>query len=198
MIRIVLLDFGGVIAEEGFYKGLLAVAEESGLEPDAFFRTAEDLIHRTGYVTGRATEAEYWDAVREKTGIGKEDQYMREQILSRFVVRPDMLALADRVRAAGKMVCILSDQTDWLDMLERENPFYSRFDRVYNSYFLHKSKRDATIFKDVCRDLGVQPEEVIFVDDNIHNIARAAETGLHTIHFVDTARFAAAIAAFGI
>jgi len=56
MIRVVLFDFGGVIADEGFYQGLRAIAEESGLEPEQFLRTAEELIHRTGYVTGRATE----------------------------------------------------------------------------------------------------------------------------------------------
>jgi FMN phosphatase YigB (HAD superfamily) len=38
--------------------------------------------------------------------------------------------------------------------------------------------------------LDVQPEEVIFVDDNLENIERAASQGLKTIHFKDARMFA--------
>ena len=198
MIRVVLFDFGGVIAEEGFYQGLRVIAEKSGLEADTFIRTAEDLIHRMGYVTGRATEKEYWATVREKTGITQADVYLREQIFARFVVRPGMLAHADKLRASGRKVGILSDQTDWLDELNRRSPFYGHFDRVYNSYTLRKSKRDATVFADICRDLAVAADEVLFVDDNIHNVTRAASVGLLTIHFVDAEQFARALEGFGL
>jgi putative hydrolase of the HAD superfamily len=198
VIKAVLFDFGGVIAEEGFYLGLRAVAEENNLDPDAFFKTAEDIIHETGYVTGKADEEEYWDAVRFKTGLKVGNGRLREQVLSRFTVRPEMLAHADRLRASGRTVCILSDQTDWLDELNGKTPFYGHFDRVFNSYFLHKSKRDATVFRDVCSELDMRPEEALFVDDNINNIKRAAEGGMNTIHFIDTTQFAATLAEFGL
>jgi FMN phosphatase YigB (HAD superfamily) len=38
--------------------------------------------------------------------------------------------------------------------------------------------------------LGVQPEEVLFLDDNLENIKRAASQGLKTIHFKDARLFA--------
>lgn len=198
MIRAVLFDFGGVIAEEGFYNGLRAIAEQNGLDPDAFFKLGEEIIHGTGYVTGRTDERTYWDEVRGRTGIRREDAYLREEILSRFLVRPGMLAHADRLRASGRTVCILSDQTDWLDELDRRTHFSGHFDRVYNSYVLHKSKRDGSVFTDVCRDLALLPEEALFVDDNINNIRRAAEANLRTIHFTDPAAFGAALAHYGL
>jgi putative hydrolase of the HAD superfamily len=198
MIRTVFLDFGGVIAEEGFYNGLKAIAVQNGLEPDSFFRLAEEIIHETGYVTGKTSEHAYWDAVRERTGLRREDAYLREEILSRFIVRPEMLTHADRIRTGGRNVCILSDQTDWLDELDRRSPFFGHFDRVFNSYLMHKSKRDASVFTDVCRELALGPEEVLFVDDNINNINRAAGAGLRTVHFTDLAAFVAAMNCFGI
>ena len=186
MIRAVLFDFGGVIAEEGFYKGLRVIAEENGLAPEAFFKVSEEIIHRIGYVTGRATEREYWDAVRKQTGIRRDDGYLREQVLSRFVIRQDMLDYADSLRASGKLACILSDQTDWLDELERRRPFFSHFDRIFNSYYIGKSKRDASLFTDVCQDLGVLPDNAVFVDDNPGNVARALSIGLRAIRFDDS------------
>ena len=37
VIKAVLFDFGGVIADEGFWKGLQAIGKENGLDPDDFF-----------------------------------------------------------------------------------------------------------------------------------------------------------------
>ena len=36
MLKAVLSDFGGVIADEGFLSGLQAIGTENGLDPDAF------------------------------------------------------------------------------------------------------------------------------------------------------------------
>ena len=198
MIKAVLFDFGGVIAEEGFYNGLRAAATENSLDPDSFFRTAEEIIHTIGYVTGKATESEYWERVRAATGIARDNAYLREQVLSRFVLRPAMLGHADRLRKAGKRVCMLSDQTDWLVELDSRSPFFSHFDKVYNSFFLKKSKRDITIFSDVCRDLDVHPEEALFIDDNVNNISRATAAGIKTILFAGIEDFEDRLTGLGL
>jgi putative hydrolase of the HAD superfamily len=69
VIRALLFDFGGVIAEEGFWEGLRAIGKEKGLDPDEFFRTVDALNYETGYLLGKADEASFWNAFREKTGI---------------------------------------------------------------------------------------------------------------------------------
>jgi len=46
--------------------------------------------------------------------------------------------------------------------------------------------------------LAVAADEVLFVDDNIHNVTRAASVGLLTIHFVDAEQFARALEGFGL
>ena len=68
-----------------------------------------------------------------------------------------MLAEVDALRAGGAFVAMLSDQTNWLDELDRATALYRHFDRVFNSYRMHKSKRDASVFRDVCGELGAAP-----------------------------------------
>jgi putative hydrolase of the HAD superfamily len=184
-IKVVLFDFGGVIAEEGFWTGLRAIGAENGLDPDVFFRTVEALIYETGYLTGKADEALFWNAVKSKTGIRGTDAELRNEILNRFAIRPDMIASVDLLKSKGLIVAMLSDQTDWLDEIDRQTALFRHFDTVFNSFRLHKSKRDASVFGDVCSVLGVKPEETLFVDDNINHIERAQGQGLLTIHFVD-------------
>jgi len=183
MIKAVLFDFGGVLAEEGFREGLMAIARKRGLNEETFFRTAEETIYKTGYVTGKAKEKIYWDTLMKETGLKDDYRKLRSEILRRFVLRTDMLSIAGKLRDRDLIVAILSDQTNWLDEINRKKPFYSRFDYIFNSYVLGKSKRDPSIFRDVAKITGLRPHQMLFTDDNAQHIKRASDAGLMTIHF---------------
>jgi putative hydrolase of the HAD superfamily len=189
MIRAVIFDFGGVLAEEGFREGIKAIGKKKGLDPDDFYNISSELVYVTGYITGGCDEHSYWNAVREKTGVKGEDQEFREEILKRFKLRPEMTAVVEKIKSSGFIVAILSDQTNWLDELDQRTPFHHHFDYVFNSFHLKKTKRDPSIFRDVCTSLAVRPEEALFVDDNFGNIERAVSQGLRTIHFKGMSEF---------
>lgn len=188
-LKAVIFDFGGVLAEEGFRDGLLAIGRKYEADPERFRKTADDLIHKTGYVTGAADEAAYWEALRKRTGINGTDAELRREILSRFTLRPEVLAVADGLHSRGYITAVLSDQTNWLEELDKATPFLHRFDRVFNSYRVRKSKRDPSVFDDVCSVLGVKPGEALFIDDNPDNIRRAADRGLRVVLFTESALF---------
>lgn len=189
MINAVLFDFGGVIAEEGFREGMMAIAIKKNLDEQAFFRTAEEIIYKTGYVTGKAKEKIFWDALSRETGVKEDYRRLRIEVLRRFVLRPGMLAFVEKLRDQELVTALLSDQTNWLDEINGKKPFYNRFDYVFNSYVLGKSKRDPSIFRDVAKIIGVNPHLILFVDDNAQNIKRASEAGLKTIHFTSIEDF---------
>lgn len=184
-----LFDFGGVLAEEGFQQGLRAIAEKNNLDGEDFVELAHDLIHTTGYLTGEADERSFWDAVRNKTGIESDDAALREEILSRFVLRSWMIELVERLKAARVRVGILSDQTDWLEELNRRHDFFRLFDPVFNSYYLGKSKVDASVFSEVAVRLQRAPEKILFVDDKEAHCERARQRGLNAIHYAGKERF---------
>jgi putative hydrolase of the HAD superfamily len=189
MIKAILFDFGGVIAKEGFKNGLQAIARKQGLDPDRFFSAAQDLVYSTEYVIGQADEAAYWEVIRKETGLKIDDAQLRQEVLNRFIVRPAMLDLVQDLKKKGFLVGILSDQSNWLEELDQKYDFLRHFDRIFNSYHLHKSKKDPSLFIDVCTLLGVDPQEVLFIDDNLGNTERASSKGLKTIHFREVAAF---------
>jgi len=189
MIKAIIFDFGGVLAEEGFKEGLMTIGKEKGFDPDHFFKILSELVYQTGYVTGSADEHAYWKAVREKTGVTGEDKKLREEVLRRLKLRPEMMEVVKKIKSSGFIVAILSDQTNWLDDLNQRTPFYQHFDHVFNSFYLKKTKRDPSLFRDICVQLGLKPEEILFVDDSPDNIKRAASEGLKTIHFKGVSEF---------
>ena len=189
MLRAILFDFGGVLAEEGFREGLKAIAKRKGLDPEAFHTTSAELVYQTGYITGGCDEHSYWNAVQKKVGVKGANQEFREEILKRFELRSAMATVVEKIRSTGVIVAILSDQTNWLDELDQRTPFHHRFGYVFNSYHLKKTKRDPSIFRDVCALLGLRPGEVLFVDDNLENVRRATSQGLRAIHFKGVSEF---------
>ena len=182
-LKAVILDFGGVLADEGFQQGLYAIAEKFGLDRKRFFQLANEAVYNSGYVTGTGSEKDYWQEVRHHSGITASDAELRQEILSRFIPRDWMLETVRAMRKHGLVTAILSDQSDWLDQLDAQYHFFQYFDAVFNSFHLGKTKRDPTIFADTVQALHVTAAATLFVDDNIGHIDRAAAAGLQTHHF---------------
>lgn len=188
-IDVVLFDFGGVIAEEGWKEGLKVIARANGLDEAAFLQDAIDTVYATGHVLGKAPESLFWDVLREKTGIKETDSQLMDEIFSRFLIRDWMIDLAKKLRAQRITVGILSDQTDMLDKLDQRYHFFRWFDHVFNSYHLGKGKRDPSLFDDVARLLRRSPERILFIDDDPGHVDRAREKGWKSIRYVDRDSF---------
>jgi putative hydrolase of the HAD superfamily len=184
-IDVVIFDFGGVLAEKGFEEGLRSIAARNRLVETDFYNLALGFIHTTGYLTGRADEHMYWQAIRDKTGIREEDTVLRNDILSRFILRPWMFDIVKKLRASGIGTAILSDQTNWLDELNERYDFFKWFDAVFNSYHYGKSKVDPTHFSDTISRLNRAPERLLFVDDSAAHCETAGKMGMKAIQFID-------------
>jgi putative hydrolase of the HAD superfamily len=192
-VRVVLFDFGGVLAEEGFRNGLVALATEQGLDvagmPGEGMRAAYD----SGFVLGTGTAADFWALMRERTGLSGTDDELTKRILDGFTIRPWMIDLVRQLHERGYVTGILSDQTHWLDLLDERDHFYRLFDQIYISFYLGKGKRDPSLFTDVASDLDMPPAAILFVDDDAGNVSRARDAGLQALQYVDQAGFATAL-----
>lgn len=184
-IDTVLFDFGGVLAEEGFRDGLAAIGRLSGRPEEEVVRMGHELVVTTGYVTGRAGEKRWWEALRAEAGIRGPAESLRGEILERFLPRQRMFDSAERLRSRGYTVGILSDQTNWLDELDGLHGIYGRFDYVFNSYHMGKSKNDPTHFDDVLKLLNRPGRQVLFIDDNAGHVERATDRGWAAMRFQD-------------
>lgn len=191
MIQAVLFDYGGVLAEEGYANTLRSFAAERGLEPEAFFRLAVEIIYRDGYIVGRSGAATYIHTLFREAGIAGDPNVgdLKARILAAFEPRPSMFALVDALRAAGIKTAILSDQVDWLDELEARDRFFQRFDLVFNSYHVGLSKRERACYDNALSRLGVAAAQALFIDDSPLNVANARAAGLHAILYTDEAGF---------
>ena len=82
---------------------------------------------------------------------------------------------------------------EWVDRLDARDHFYQYFERIYNSYYLGKGKRDPSHFSDVAADLGLDPSAILFIDDSRNNVASAMAAGMQAILYVDRVSFIEAL-----
>jgi putative hydrolase of the HAD superfamily len=197
-IKAVLFDFGGVLSEEGFREGLMAIGRTARFSPEAFFETAAAAVYDSGYVLGKADESAYWAVVRERTGINGSDKEFRSEILERFQLRPWMLEIVRGLRDRGYIVGILSDQSQWLDELDERHDFFKEFHEIFNSYHLGKGKKDPSLFPEIAAKLGVKGLEILFIDDNEGNVERARTHGWNTILYRNREDFLEKIKDYGL
>jgi len=112
---------------------------------------------------------------------------MMEEIRTASEPRPRMLAAIRAIRGRGLRVGALTN--NWLS----EEPSANRlglelralFDAFVESALVGLRKPDPRIYEHVCRELGVQAPESVFLDDIGANLKTARALGMHTIK-VDT------------
>ena len=188
-IKAVLLDYGGVIADEGFQNGLRAMAREQGLDTDMMMNVARSAVYDSGFILGWGTEDEFWNWMRDGSGLQGNDADLTWRILEGFVLRPWMIEQVRQLRTQGYITGILSDQSHWLDWLNERDHFFENFDHVFNSYHMGKGKRDPGLFHELSEQLALSPNEILLVDDMKSNVERAQAAGWQIIHYVDKEGF---------
>jgi putative hydrolase of the HAD superfamily len=104
-------------------------------------------------------------------------------------VRPGMVAMLNRVKAAGFRVACLTNNIiggDGLDVAESARSLQiagimATFDVIVESSKIGVRKPEPRFYEIACELLGVLPEECVFLDDLGINLKPAAAMGMATI-----------------
>jgi epoxide hydrolase-like predicted phosphatase len=62
-------------------------------------------------------------------------------------------------------------------------PIDDLFEEVVDSSHVGMRKPDREIYALTCERMGITPEESVFVDDNLDNVAAARSFGMEAVHF---------------
>ena len=116
-------------------------------------------------------------------GHGIEAAPMMEAIREESQPRPLMLAAIRGLRARGLRVGALTN--NWVSDEPQESrlglDLRELFDAFVESAILGLRKPDPRIYVHACKELGVEPEQAVFLDDIGANLKAARALGMHTI-----------------
>jgi len=180
VIRAVLFDLDGVIRH--FDPELVAAVERHhGLAPGALQEAAFAEPTLTEVITGRITREAWITGIGDAIGVPEAALEWGAQPPQ---VDPEMLGLADDLRARGLTVAVLTNGTDTIPLEVEQQGIAGRVDHVFNSAAIGHAKPDARAFRHVLDALDLPGPAVFFTDDSPAKLAGAVEVGMPSHTFV--------------
>lgn len=175
-MKVFIFDVGGVIKYpfriQELYE-LFGVKEDYG-EFEKFFRRICAACE-----AGQMTDEEFFSGISNEYNLNKSlkemiDLYNKAQGL----YNKEAIELLKQIKSKGYKVCILSNLKviDYVNFL-RDVPSEC-YDEFYKSYEIGHNKPDKEIYEYVINDLGVNPSDIVFFDDNRNNVDGARELGI--------------------
>jgi putative hydrolase of the HAD superfamily len=131
--------------------------------------------------------------VAERTGLPRADvRALLDAVPDELQPMADSVALVERLHGQGLRQCFLSNMpAPYAEHLQREHGFMRRFDDGVFSSHVRLVKPEPAIFALAAHRFGVEPAQLVFIDDHLPNVEAARAAGWRAIAFVDAASCAA-------
>lgn len=185
-LRAVIFDYGMVLTGTPNQEAHDAMVRITALPADRF----EELYwtDRHAYDEGKLTGTEFWAKFLRDANLNPGSAALEE--LNRLDARmwttlnPAMLAWQQRLKQHGVRSAILSNMGDSvLANIQREFKWIDEFDVLVWSYQLGIAKPDPAIYRYTLKQLGIPPEETLFLDDKRVNVDAAIALGMNSLEF---------------
>ena len=185
--RHLLFDFGGPVLLSPFELRQQGGAN-LGVDPALFSGgpfDPEDL-RWAARVAGEITEREYWteEAARFDLDIAG---YMRQfySPSGNHLTRPESVALVEEVLASGRRVGLLTNDLTAFHGVEWQEPIdvLKRFDPLIDLSHSGYLKPHLQAYQDGIEAMGLDPDDIVYVDDHHDNYIGGVEAGLASVWF---------------
>ncbi|WP_394769080.1 HAD family hydrolase [Lacisediminihabitans sp.] len=184
--RVVVFDYGEVISHspsERDRADLLAVA---GVPDESFWPAYWE--HRDGLDQGTTSIRDYWMLVASDLGVEWSEATIHELWVADFTgwlsVNPATFDVIADLHDGGTRVALLSNAGFDFASPFRFSPMARFFERMFISAELSTIKPNPDIYLEVARELGITPQQMVFIDNKQVNVDGAEALGITGHHFV--------------
>ena len=137
---------------------------------------------------GELTMGEFYKAFDEEMatrGVSVSGLHLMERLANSTAIRPAAVKAIRRLRAASRKVAALTNNWVSEDQGTKMEVLRAEFDVFIESTKVGLRKPDPRIYELACKELGVVPSEVAFLDDIGLNLKAAKALGMTTIKVVN-------------
>lgn len=178
MIKAVLFDFGGVLSKTGT-KGFIQekIAELYGRDPKDVDITDLHMDLRRG----ASTDEEFFTALNKRFNGNISKEMFLEKVNGAVEVSEKVYDLASRLRKHNIVTGIFSNVFAMNADMIRKQGLYDGFDPVLLSCDEGCAKPDEEFYQKAIERTGVQPNEILLIDDQDKCMPPAEKLGMHVI-----------------
>lgn len=183
--RVVIFDYGEVISLSPSEADRAALVEIAGVAAEPFW--VSYWAHRDDLDQGLVNVPDYWARVAADLGVVWSPSTVYAiwvaDFRGWFSVEPLVIDLIAALHAGGTRIALLSNTGfDFAGAL-RFSPMGQYFERMFISAEMDTIKPDAAIYREVATELGIELEQMVFIDNKKVNTDAAAALGVTVHHF---------------
>ncbi len=187
--KAVIFDFGNVIINIEFQR-IYQTFSKLTSKPIAYIekRITEEQIFRR-YESGQFTDEEFREIIRQTLCFALSDKEVDTAWNAILLDIPtERIDLINNIRKKYPVYLLsntnnihISASNNYLNEAHGIKNLDVLFDKLYLSYEMGMWKPDTEIYYEVLRSINLEPNQVIFFDDNLQNIESAMAIGMQTI-----------------
>jgi phosphoglycolate phosphatase-like HAD superfamily hydrolase len=126
--------------------------------------------------------------IQEKWSI--EITELKKYLRQNFQIKIDKMPELIKLLSSDYDIILMTDHCrEWIKYIEDQHEFMKLFSRKYFSFKTGLIKSDQEAFSTLMQIKKLDPEEVLFIDDNPNNIWTAEQVGIRGILFKDQTQF---------
>lgn len=183
-IKALIWDLGGVLLRTENYAPRQYLADRLGVSSDDLEQLVFSNVSGMSAQRGEISAEEHWQTIRRRFGLddkGLKD--FRRDFFAGDMLDRELVEYIRTLRAHYKIGLLSNAFSDLRYLLTDRLCIADMFDDLLISAEVGMVKPDKRIYLLSLERLGVLPEEVVFIDDFMHNIDGARAVNLNAIHF---------------
>lgn len=190
MIKAIFFDLGGVIFSDFFSGGEISLSQSLGLSRkvtlDAYVKT--DI---PGYCKNEITDKERWKTFVQELGLSEvKIQTCIDKYYQSYQIFPETVTFIENLKRENRyLLGVLSDQPISVAKYLRKkyqsafNLFDPNLTIISAEVGFSKKDTNLAIYKLAIEKSKVSTNEILFVDNSLHNIESARSVGMDTFYF---------------
>ncbi len=180
----IIFDFDDVVSHKRkWFRSILEQANRS-VEFDVesalkYLREKQD-----EWLSGKMSTPEVVEGFSKRVGTEVSYDIIKTAMEDSILPEQEVLDIIASLREKDYKICMLTDNpTDRIEMILVREDVAPLFDRITGSGYLGIMKDEPVVFIKLAKQLGISPEEALFIDDNESNCLNAQAAGMSALHF---------------
>ncbi len=199
MIKAICFDLDGVYFTADGKRGFEQSLRDLGVPQEKITYALYKGDEMLSFVTGKMTEDEFWDFMRNYLELSFTNQQFTEIWAKDYVVDPAVKNLIKALKAKGYKICTCSNNNpSRVRELNKRFAFLQDFDVAVFSYEIGEVKPNKGIFKELIARTHVRAEGIVYSDDNSERLSGAKELGINTFVYTDFINFKQELVKLGV
>jgi putative hydrolase of the HAD superfamily len=182
MIKAVLFDYDGVLTldKSGSYSICKYISKNADIDYELF--STEYKKYNDDLIIGKVTHEQIWSQLCKNINKNISIKYLFDSYKN-TPINQKMIELVRKVKKNNKTGLITDNKKDRIDAAKIDFKLEQLFDVITVSAEIGSQKNTELIFNKTINQLGVKPDECIFIDNQESNLIVPKKMGIKTIFY---------------